>query len=387
MSAGSQSALREANTARLLEAVQRFGSLTQVELAEATNLSAATVSTIVKQLLAAGVIETRNTVRSGRRAQLVTMAHTEGLLVGVHVGVRSLRIVVSDTRFSTLGETSLPLRPDHQHDTTLDRVALLINEQVETVGSQLDEVLAIGVGISAPIDPTTGEIAARGLLRGWEDVPIASMLTSRLRRPVAVDKDANLGALAETRFGAARGIADVLYVRASYTASAGIIVGGEIQRGPRGTVGEIGHILVDPLGHICRCGSRGCLDTVVGAQALIDALRTSLGSITLSDVVRLAAEGDPGSKQVLEDAAGIIGTHVANIAVVSDPSVVVVGGELAATGDLFLEPIRAALQRRVVLHRAEPLDVRVGELGDLAEVKGALAVAGDLAHIPRGGVQ
>lgn len=385
MSAGSQSALREANTARLLEAVQRFGSLTQVELVESTKLSAATVSTIVKQLLAAGVIETRTTTRSGRRAQLVTLAHNEGLLVGVHVAARSLRIVVSDTRFTTLGEAQLPLRLDHQHDTTLDRVALLIVEQVDALGSGIDEALAIGIGVAAPIDPQTNTVAGRGLLRGWEDIDIAGLLTARLHRPVHVDKDANLGALAEARFGAARGFDDVLYVRASHTTSAGILVGGEIHRGARGTVGEIGHILVDPLGQICRCGSRGCLDTVAGANALIEALRTSMGSVTLTDIVRLAKDGDPGAKQVVEDTSGIIGAHVANLAMTTDPSLVVVGGELAGTGELFLKPIRAALQRRVVLHRDDALEVKAGELGEYAEVKGALAAAANLAHIPRGG--
>jgi predicted NBD/HSP70 family sugar kinase len=385
MSAGSQSALREANAARLLDAVRRFGSMTQVELVEATNLSAATISTIVKQLLALGVIETRTTTRSGRRAQLVTLAHTEGLLVGVHVGIRSVRIVVTDTAFTTLGEQSLPLRPDHQHDTTLDRVALLIVEQVESLGSAVDEVLGIGVGLPAPVNPITGHIAARGLLRGWEDLSVVDKLSARLHRPVHVDKDANLGALAEARFGAGRGFGDILYVRASFNTSVGVVVNGELHRGPHGTVGEIGHILVDPLGHICRCGSRGCLDTVVGAQSLIDALRVTMGPINLSDLLRLAEEGDPGCRQVLADAGAIIGTHVANLAVATDPAVVILGGELAATEDLILEPLRSAIARRVVLSRETPLEVRAGELGDAAEVRGALAAAADLAHIPQGG--
>ncbi len=384
MSAGSQTALREANAARILDAVQRFGSLTQVELVEATNLSAATVSTIVKQLLTAGAIETRTTTRSGRRAQLVTLAHAEGLLVGVHIGVRSVRILISDTTFTPLSDQSLPLRADHQHDTTLDRVALLIVEEVENLGSSIEEVLGIGVGLPAPVDPATGHIAARGLLRGWEDVPVAARLGGRLHRPVQVDKDANLGAIAEARFGAGRGYSDLLYVRASFTTAVGAIVRGEVYRGPHGTAGEIGHIQVDALGQICRCGSRGCLDTVVGAQALIDALSASMGAVSLSDVLRLAGEGDPGCRQVLADAGAIIGQHVANLAVAMDPSLVIVGGELADPQGILIEPIRAAMGRRVILSRDAPMDVVTAELGDRSEVLGALAVAADHAHVNAG---
>jgi len=383
---GSQSALREANAARIVDAVRRFGSLTQVELAETTNLSPATVSTIVKSLLESGAIETRATVRSGRRAQLVTLARQSGILVGVHVGRRNVRMLVSDASFTVLGEQNLPLRPDHLHDTTLDRVALLIVEQVEALGSSLDEVLGIGVGIPAPLDPATGMIAARGLMRGWEDVNLSSVLAARLGRPVVVNNDAKMGLLGEARFGAARGFADVMYVRSSYGTGAGILIGGDLHHGPHGTAGEIGHMLVDPLGPICRCGSRGCLDTVVGATALIDSLRTSHGPLTLGDVLRLASEGDPGCRQVVTDAGALIGTQIANLAVAFDPAVVVVGGELATTEDLLLDPIRAALERRILLQQGAGLPVIVGQLGDDAEAKGALAAASEIA-VSMGGIR
>jgi len=384
MTAGSQSALREANAARIIEAIQRFGSLTQVELSEATRLSPATVSTIVKQLLEAGAIETRTTTRSGRRAQLVTLAHSRGLVAGVHVSPRSLRLAIADTSFTVLAEQFLPLRPEHRFDTTLDRVALLLVEQVEQLGSTLEEVLGIGVALPAPVHPQTGEIAVPGIMRGWEDVDLQETLEARLQRPVQFDNDANLAALAETRFGAGRGTDSVLYIRASYGVGAGLVVGGDILRGPRGTAGEIGHVLADPLGQICICGSRGCLDTVVGAQALVEALRVSRGSITLADLLRLASEGDPGSRQVITDAGGLIGTHVANLAVAADPSIIVIGGELAATEDLLLEPIRAAVSRRVLLGGDNPIQVVRAELGAQAEVRGALAAAADLSPISGG---
>ncbi|WP_284250893.1 ROK family transcriptional regulator [Litorihabitans aurantiacus] len=374
---GSQTSLREANAARILRTVAQFGGITQVELAGATGLSPATVSTIVKQLLAAGSVETRTTTRSGRRASLVTLARRTGLAVGLQVGLRSLRVVVADVGYDVLAETVLPLPHEHRADTTLDRAALLAGELLEEMGASLEEVVGVGLALPAPVDPRTDRIAARGVLRGWEDVEVADVLQRRLDKPVAVDNDANLGALGELRFGAARGLRDVVYVRASYGVGAGIVLGGVLHRGHGGTAGEIGHTLVDPTGPICQCGSRGCLNTVVGADALIGTLRVSHGPLALRDLIRFADDGDPGCRQVLADAGATIGAVVSGVAMTANPEMVVLGGELAATGDLLAVGVRDALARRVMLASEDPVPVVVGELGVRAEVLGAVAHALD----------
>jgi predicted NBD/HSP70 family sugar kinase len=257
-------------------------------------------------------------------------------------------------------------------------------ELVDGLGSTTSEILGVGIGLPAPVDPTTGMIQDEGLMRGWANVDIADVVSARINSPVAVDNDANLGALGEARFGAARGFRDVLYVWSSFGTGAGLIIGGEVHRGPRGTAGEIGHTLVDPQGPICRCGSRGCLDTLVGAQALIDSLRISRGPLSLSDLLEFASAGDPGCRQVVADAGAAVGVAAANLAVAFNPEVVVVGGELAQTESIFLDPIRAAVGHRVLISREEPLEVRRGELASLAPVQGALALAADLTHVPGG---
>lgn len=373
--AGSQSSLREANRAKIVDAVKEHGGLTQVELTGATGLSPATVSTIVKELLAAGLVDVRNTVRSGRRAQLVTLAHRVGLVAGVVVGYRHMRAAIADVTHEVIAEQTLPLPADHRSDTSLDRAALLIVDLIERVGVGMDELLGIGLGLPAPVDSSTGQVSVKGILRGWDGVPVAQVLEKRLARPVFVDNDANLGALAESTVGAARPYHHALYVRASHGVGAGIILGGRVHRGVGGTAGEIGHVQVDPAGRICVCGSRGCLDTVVGGAALLEPLRTSHGNVTLRDVVALANEGDPGCRQIVADAGAAIGSVVAGLATAMNPECIVVGGELAETGDILLGPIREALRRRALLNQLAPLEVVPAELGRQAELVGAIVLA------------
>lgn len=378
--AGSQTALREANRATVVDTIRRYGGLTQVELASTTGLSAATVSNIVRELQGAGTVAVRATVHNGRRAMLVTMVHRTGVAAGVHVGIRHMSITLADSANEVLVEQALPLPHEHRADTSLDRAALLVVELLERVGSSLQELLGIGIGVPAPVDAATGTISVPGILRGWDDAPVAQVMSKRLGVPVFVDNDANLGALAESRLGASRHFQDSVYVRASHGTGAGISLGGRLHRGFAGTAGEIGHVQVDSAGVVCLCGSRGCLNTVAGAPALIEMLRASRGSLTLRDIVALASDGDPGCRQVVEDAGAQIGAVVAGLAIAVNPQCVVVGGELAETGEIFIGPMREAIRRRVPLNHIAPLEVVGAELGARAEVMGAVLLVLENTH-------
>jgi predicted NBD/HSP70 family sugar kinase len=349
---GSQTSLREANRARIVSAVQQRGSLTQVELAGVTGLSPATVSNIVKELTAAGVLHTAPTSRSGRRAQQVTLARNLGLVAGMHFDTRSLRVALSDVAHRIVAEQRMPLPPDHRADAGLERAVLLLTEMVESVDASLQEVLAVGVGVPAPVDITTGLVSTVGILRGWDGVVVPEVLEQRLGIPVYVDNDVNLGALAEVRLGAARGRRDVVYLRVSYGVGGGL-----------GIAGEVGHLTMDDDGPLCRCGNRGCLETYIGGPALLAMLQPSHGHLTLRDMITRAESGDPVCRRVIADAGTQLGRAAANVCNLFDPELVVVGGQLAEAGALLLDPLRTVLAQRVVPSTAGPVDVVAGELG------------------------
>ncbi|GAA4852462.1 ROK family transcriptional regulator [Luteimicrobium xylanilyticum] len=374
-SPGSQASLREANRQRIVDTVKHLGRLTQVELAAATGLSTATVSTIVKTLVADGVLATEPTSRSGRRALEVSIARQVGVVAALHVGARTLSVALGDLAHAVIAERDLPLPPDHRADTTLDRAALILVGLLENLGTDIGELRAIGVAISAPVDRGTGLVLAPGALRSWRDVPVAQVLEKRLARPVHIDSDANLAALAELAQGPVDDLTDMLYLQLSHEVSAGLVLGGRVYRGSSGTAGQIGHIQVDPRGPVCRCGNRGCLDTEAGEAALVGALRTSHGDLTLRDVVRLSAQGDSGCERVLSDAARRVGEVAGSLVTAFDPRRVVVGGELAEAGDVVVGPIREAVERVYLRHEFGGVEVLAGTVGTRAPLLGALELA------------
>ncbi len=145
----------------------------------------------------------------------------------------------------------------------------------------------------------------------------------------------------------AAGKRNFVYISASDGVGAGIVINGEIMHRVTGLAGEIGHIQVDPLGAICSCGNRGCLDTVVAENRLVQLLSVAHGDITLDDLVSFANEGDP-VRRVIADAAVRIGQVAADLCISVDPEVIVLGGKLAMTGDIFIQPFNEALQRMLL---------------------------------------
>ncbi|MCH6469549.1 ROK family transcriptional regulator [Sinomonas terrae] len=378
---GSQTSLREANRARIIDVIKKYGGLTQVELAGATGLSPATVSNIVKELSSSGVLHTTQSIRSGRRAQRVTLAHSLGLVVGVHFSARHMRIALADVANTVVTENHMPLARDHRADNELDRVSLLLTDMLESVEASRDEVLAVGLALPAPYDRGSGTIARRGIMRGWDGVEVADSLARRLRRPVYVDNAANLAALAEARHGAARGKRNAVTLEIGDGIGAGLLLNGQVFRGSHGVAGEFGHFTVRQNGAICRCGNRGCLETVASGPAIIEGLRDHLGSLNLGDVVVQAMTGDARCIRAIAEAGRHIGLAAANLCNLLDPERIVVGGELARAGELLLGPLRHAVERSLIVDEDLMPDIVQAQLGLRGATLGAIAYAIDCIAI------
>ncbi|MDS0246557.1 ROK family transcriptional regulator [Microbacterium aurantiacum] len=374
---GSQTSLREANRARVIESLKRHGRLTQVELAGSTGLSPATVSNIVKELTASGLLHTSFTSRSGRRATLVSLARQVGLVAGVHFSSRHLRIAIADATRTTVTQTTLPLPLDHRHDAELDRLSLLLGDMMESLGGSVTDLLAVGLALPAPIDPRTGMVSTPGLLRGWEGVDVAESLTSRIGRPVHVDSEANLGGLAEAREGAGRASRSSVFIRIGHTISAGIIVDGDLFRGVNGKAGQIGHVTLDENGPICRCSNRGCLETYAAGPALLSLFPPGEGMQRLGDLLQAAESGDGSSRRVIADAGRHIGVAAASLCNLFDPELIIVGGELGLAGELLMAPMRHSLERTALASADGLPEIVEASFGEWAETRGAIATALD----------
>lgn len=372
---GSQSSLHRANLERVVRAVRLAGSLTQAEIARSTGLSAATVSNIVRELKEAGTVEVTDTSAGGRRARSVSLSGDAGIVIGVDFGHTHLRVAVGNLAHQVLAEESEPLDVDASWVDGFDRAEALVGRLVEGIGIGRDKVIGVGLGVPGPIDLESGTLGSTAILPGWAGINPRRELSQRLGVPVYVDNDANLGALGELVWGSGRGVKDLAYIKVASGVGAGLVINGQIYRGPGGTAGEIGHITLDESGPVCRCGNRGCLETFAAARYVLPLLQGSHGpELTMEKVVELARDGDPGCRRVITDVGRHIGSGVASLCNLLNPSRVVLGGSLADAGELVLAPIRESVGRYAIPSAARQLSVLTGSLGGRAEVLGALAL-------------
>ncbi len=262
----------------------------------------------------------------------------------------------------------------------LDLVAGMAADALAAADDEGLRVVGIAVAVPGLVRVATGTLLRAPNL-GWHDLALADELRRRLgtELPIHLENEANLAAIAEHWRGAARGLRSFLLVFGEVGVGGGIFVDGELFRGAHGYGGEIGHIAVDPLGARCGCGSRGCLETLVGQEAIAARAGIDLGpergtrSITC-EIVRRATEGDARTLAALEEAGATLGTALASIVNLLDLEGVVLGGAYGPLAPWLTGAVEAALSERVLAERWSSCELRVSTLAEGSAVRGAAAL-------------
>ena len=364
---------------RVLRALTEHQQLSRSELVGRTGLARATVSSILYELINGNLVRESAAdgggTRTGRPAQVLSLAPDCAYALGLDIGHDHVRAVMTDLVGTVLWDRTRAMPVDDDPEQALDTAARLIDSALADVGVPREKVLGLGAGFACPVDRDRRQLHAAGIMPGWVGVQPVDELTDRTGLPVQIINDANAGVLAERRFGAARGCDNVVYLRLSTGIGAGLICDGRMLLGYGGIAGELGHIVVEPHGVICRCGNRGCLETIASPPAIADLLTRSWGrQVTTTDLPDLLRTADRGAARAIEDAGNAVGKVLATTVMMLNPEMIVVGGELAAARETLFGPIRRTINRNTTVAHAEALQIIPGTLGDSAGVRGAAAL-------------
>jgi N-acetylglucosamine repressor len=349
------------------------------------------VSIIISNFLDLGIVheigrgESTGGRRGGRRPIIVRFNPASRTAVGLELDADGWTAVLVD-----LDSKPLKRLKGKVFDTAPESVATLIEEIISRLISDREPGTVIGYGIGLPglLDLDHGIVRFAANL-GWRDVPLQSLLEHRLGGPVKIANRVKLAALGEWQHRANDSVDDLVYISVGTGIGASMVIGRSLQSGVSDSAGEIGHITVDPNGALCSCGNRGCLETVAAWPAIISRLRQQieagaqsilgewvddLADLTMAMVIVAFIERDPLTVEVIRQAGRYLGIAIATMVNLLNPRLVIVGGPLALTGDLFLHSIIETVQQRALPVSVAAVDILLSELGRDAVPIGAAAL-------------
>ena len=379
----------------VLDEVRLGQSSSIAELVARTGLTRGIVAQRVGELLDRGLLVEGELGQStgGRPPRQFRFRADAGHVLVADLGATSIDVALTSLDGRILGHHDEPADVSAGPERCLERVDELFDSLLRTTRDLSGSLWGIGIAVPGPVEFSTGRPISPPIMPGWDGYPVRGRFAERYRAPVWVDNDVNVLALGESRAGIAVGHSDVVVVKVGTGIGAGIISDGRIHRGAQGSAGDVGHIqVVEDPDVVCRCGNIGCLEALAGGAALArdgeaialegrsERLRLALernGSVSAIDVARAASFGDPVATALLQAAGRRIGQMLAGVVNFFNPSMVVIGGGVAQSGDQLLASIREAVYRRSLPLATRDLVVQRSSLGGLAGVIGASSMVVD----------
>ena len=355
--------------------------------------SRASMTGFINDLMAADILREvgEGVSQGGRRPLILEINGDYGYIAGYDIGATSIDLALANFRGDILEHCSEPADVRDDAEVVLGRCAEIIQQMLERQRGTPNQMVAVGVGVPGPVEFAKGVLIAPPLMPAWENFPIKKFVAQTFpNATVVVDNDVNIMAIGEAHAGGRKGLQNFLWVKIGTGIGSGIIANGEIYRGANGVAGNIGHIEADHEGPICRCGNRGCLETMAAgpriaqrgkeaadagnSQFLAKRLEENNGILTSTDVGDAAASGDITAIEIIRDSGWLIGSVLAGLVEFFNPEVIYIGGGVSKIGFTFLSSIRQAILQRANPLSTRDLHVEYSELGDMAGVVGAISL-------------
>lgn len=320
--------------------------------------------------------------------------------LGIDLGGTKILAALVDGEGKILGEAKRATRGEEGQQVVIERIIMTAKDAIAAAGVKPGTVAAAGIGAPGPVDVATGVVYNPPNLPGWDQVPLGPALQAVLGIPVFVDNDVNVGSMGEFTLGAGRGVQDMVALFVGTGVGGGVVVGGRLHRGFRGSAGEIGHMIVDPGGPVCGCGRRGCLEAFASRTAIERDVQAGLAAgrpsvmgdllasakrnrLTSGVIAKALEQQDALMIEIMARVHLYLGLAVANIVNFLDPEAIVFGGGVVESlGESFLEPVRQIARPYFLQQKdAEKVRIVLATLGDHAGVLGAAIMAAQEAGL------
>ena len=360
----------------LLQLIREADGTTRADLSALTGLARSTIAQRLDQLRAQGLLRELGESDStgGRPPMMLAFNEDAGVVLAADLGATHSRLAVTNLGGTVLAEDSGDMAIASGPELVLDWADERFRRLLGEIGRANGDVRGIGIGVPGPVEHATGRPRNPPIMPGWDGYPIPERFADRYRVPVLVDNDVNIMALGE-HWTNWREVDHLLFIKVATGIGCGIVVDGRIHRGAEGAAGDIGHIRVAAEGAeaiTCSCGNVGCLEALAGGAAMARQLNErGLEAADSRAVVELARAGEAPAVQLVRDSGRLIGEVLAASVNLYNPSVIVIGGDVAQAHEQLLAGVREVVYQRSLPLATRHLRVVRSQLADRAGVIGA----------------
>lgn len=374
---GDLNLVKKINKSIVLELLQKHSPISRASVAKTTGLTKATVSTLVAELMDEHLLYELGTGKSsgGRKPVMLVFRQDAGYAVGVDLGVNYIHAVLTDLQGGIVQERRTRLKDVPSSQKVLAELKESLHRLIALAPASPYGIVGIGIGVPGITDDKGTVLFAPNL--GWRNVPLQQLLEEEFKVPVAIDNEANAGAVGEKEFGAGREAANLIYISIGIGIGTGIILRNELYRGASGYSGEMGHISIQADGKPCRCGNVGCWELYASENALLEEAARLLpeGKRDLEELTALAEAGDETAVELFARTGRYLGVGITSIINIFNPELIIVGNRFAEAERWLMPSIRQVIDSRSLPYHRESMELVFAGLGQRSCVAGAASLA------------
>ncbi len=392
MSINHSISLKEINKKNILKIIFEKGPISRVDISRMLKISRPTTTAYVNELLEERiVVETgkgQSSSSGGKRAILISFNEKSGFILGVMIGVKSIRFALSDFRLNLLNNYKIDTEEGKGSRSVIRKIINNLKKIIKENDIK-DKLIGIGIGVTGLVDSTKGEVIFSPNLKGWRNIKLKKLIEDEVGLPIFIENECRVQAIAEKKFGLAREYENFVCIETGIGVGAGVFIDNKVLIGNMGMAGEVGHIITNMAGdRVCHCGNIGCLETLCSTKYLLEDIIEDIKNNNLEDdynlnefsenmIYELYEKNDEIVKRNVEKNAEFLGIGISDTIKMFSPEIIIIHGESIKFGESYLEKVIKSVSENTFPKVIKDFNIQFSKLGDNVGLMGAASVVFD----------
>ena len=389
----SNISLKEINKKNILKMIIEMGPTSRIDISKKLRISRPTTSVYIAELIKDNLIKEvgkgNSTRYGGKKAVLLQFNRRAGYILGVMIGVKTIRTALTDLESKIAEKIKIPTEEWLGPKAVIDKIVKSLKEIIRISGVNKEKIIGVGIGATGLVDSRKGMVIFSPNLDSWNNIRLKEDVEKRIGLPTFIENECRIQAIAEKKYGLAKNVNSFVCVETGIGIGTGVLMNNKRVVGNGGMAGEVGHIMTDLAGSKeCHCGNRGCLETLCSINSLLEDIEVDIiksrksseyntGKLKIEDLYRLYERGDDITTRNVEKNAEYLGIGISNAIKMFNPELIIIHGEVIKFGEKYLEKVKESVSENTFPKVKDDYYIHFSKLGETVGIIGAASIVFD----------